>query len=97
MDMSQSNYAAANTFLDAFTQYRQSKGLPSSTVDIRVMEGIGYVSRNANVLGDFHQTSTHVLREQDLLDSIQLLLQRGCNSRHSRARNRPHRARVPAP
>ncbi|KAK2052271.1 hypothetical protein LY76DRAFT_671662 [Colletotrichum caudatum] len=63
----QSNYAAANTFLDAF----------SATVDVGVMEDIGYVSRNANVLGHFHKTSTHVLREQDLLDTIQLLLQRG--------------------
>lgn len=73
----QSNYAAANTFLDAFTQYRIYKGLPSATVDVGVVEDIGYVSRNANVLGHFHKTSTHVLREQDLLDSIQLLLQRG--------------------
>ncbi|XXH01910.1 hypothetical protein Hte_008272 [Hypoxylon texense] len=72
----QANYAAANTFLDAFTQYRHSNGLASATVDVGVMEDIGYVSRNAHVLGHFHKTSTHVLREKDLLDAIQLLLQR---------------------
>ncbi|KAH9988711.1 KR domain-containing protein [Xylariaceae sp. FL0662B] len=72
----QANYAAANTFLDAFTQYRHSNGLASATLDVGVMEDIGYVSRNAHVLGHFYKTSTHVLREKDLLDGIQLLLQR---------------------
>jgi len=72
----QANYASANAFLDAFTQYRHSQGLPSATVDIGVMEDIGYVSRNAHVLDYFHMTSTHVLYEQDLLDSLQLLIAR---------------------
>jgi hypothetical protein len=72
----QANYASANAFLDAFTQYRHSQGLPSSTVDIGVMKDIGYVSRNAHILDNFHMTSTHVLYEQDLLDSLQLLIAR---------------------
>jgi len=72
----QANYASANAFLDAFTQYRHSQGLPSSTVDVGVMEDVGYVSRNAHFLEYFHTTSTHVLYEQDLLDSLQLLIAR---------------------
>src|SRR6266480_5214564 len=72
----QTNYASANTFLDAFTQYRHSQGLPSMTIDIGVMEDIGYVSRNARVLEHFHTTSSHVLYEQDLLDSLQLSIAR---------------------
>src|SRR6266480_1477142 len=72
----QANYASANAFLDAFTQYRHSQNLPSATVDMGVMEDIGYVSRNAHVLDHFHMTSTHVLYEQDLLDSLQLLIAR---------------------
>lgn len=72
----QANYASANAFLDAFTQYRHSQGLPSATVDIGVMEDIGYVSRNAHVLDHLRMTSAHPLYEQDLLDSIQLLIAR---------------------
>src|SRR5579871_3529331 len=72
----QANYASANAFLDAFTQYRHSQNLPSATIDMGVMEDIGYVSRNAHVLDHFHMTSTHVLHEQDLLDSLQLLIAR---------------------
>ncbi|GIC84208.1 type I polyketide synthase [Aspergillus udagawae] len=45
----QSNYAAANTFLDAFAQFRQSRGLAASTVDLGVVDEIGWVSRNASV------------------------------------------------
>jgi len=84
----QANYASANTFLDAFTQFRHSQGLPSATVDIGVMEDIGYVSRNAHILNYFHMSSNYVLFEQDLLDSLQLLIARstrfssdnGCSS-----------------
>ncbi|PGH15186.1 hypothetical protein AJ79_02551 [Helicocarpus griseus UAMH5409] len=38
----QANYAAANAFLDAFAQFRQSKGLAASTVDLGVVDEIGF-------------------------------------------------------
>ncbi|SLM39690.1 beta-ketoacyl synthase domain-containing protein [Lasallia pustulata] len=68
------NYACANTFLDAFIQYRQSQHLPASTIDIGVVEEIGYLSRNRDILEAQRATSTHILREQDLLDSLQLMI-----------------------
>ncbi|KAL9076681.1 MAG: hypothetical protein Q9157_003571 [Trypethelium eluteriae] len=72
----QANYASGNSFLDAFTQYRRGRGLPAVAIDIGVMEDIGYVSRNTQVLENFRMTSTYVLYEQDLLDSLQLMIQR---------------------
>lgn len=72
----QANYAAANTFLDAFVQYRHSLGLPASVLDIGAMEDIGYLSQNTSVLEALRATSMHVLHEQELLDSIQLMIDR---------------------
>ncbi|KAL8721427.1 MAG: hypothetical protein Q9225_001902 [Loekoesia sp. 1 TL-2023] len=70
----QGNYASANTFLDSFVQFRHSLGLPASTVNIGVMEDVGYVSQNPAVLEQFRATSAHLLREQDLMDSLQLMM-----------------------
>ena len=72
----QANYASGNTFLDAFVQYRRCQGLPAASIDIGVVEDIGYVSRNPQVLEHFHMVSSHVLYEQDLLDSLHLMINR---------------------
>lgn len=40
----QANYAAANTFLDAFASYRQTLGLRANTVDLGVIQDVGYVA-----------------------------------------------------
>ncbi|KAL8695116.1 MAG: hypothetical protein Q9224_003449 [Gallowayella concinna] len=72
----QSNYAAGNTFLDAFVQYRHSLGLPASVLDIGIVEDIGFVSNNTSLLDALRATSMHLLHEQDVLDSMQLMIER---------------------
>ncbi len=72
--MGQGNYAAANAFLDSFVQYRQGLGQPASAIDIGVMEDVGYVSQNPAVLEQFKAQSTHTLREQNLMDTLQLVM-----------------------
>ncbi|KAL2062583.1 hypothetical protein VTL71DRAFT_5655 [Oculimacula yallundae] len=72
----QANYNSGNTFLDAFVSYRHSLGLPASTVNIGVIEDIGYVSENPDVLDSFRSTAQYLMREPELLDSIELMLKR---------------------
>lgn len=72
----QANYASANTFLDAFVQYRHANGLPGSVLDIGPVEEIGYLSTNKVVLEQFRSTSLHTLQEQDVLDSLNMIIGR---------------------
>ncbi|EFQ31018.1 beta-ketoacyl synthase domain-containing protein [Colletotrichum graminicola M1.001] len=72
----QANYAAGNAFLDAFVQYRHSQGLPCSVLDIGIMEDIGVLARETSRLEALRKLSQHCLHEQDLLDAMELMIQR---------------------
>ncbi|RDW89666.1 putative polyketide synthase [Coleophoma cylindrospora] len=49
----QANYAAANIFLDNFAAYRRSNGLAASSVDLGVIEDVGYVAENVELQTKF--------------------------------------------
>jgi hypothetical protein len=70
----QANYSAANTFLDSFVQYRHAQGLPASVIDIGPIAEIGFVGRNQSVEDQFRSSAIYLLQEQDLLDSIQVMI-----------------------
>ncbi|KAI9653222.1 MAG: Type I Iterative PKS [Bathelium mastoideum] len=42
----QAAYAAANTFLNAFVQYRITKGFPASSIDLTAVSDAGYLAEN---------------------------------------------------
>ncbi|RYP42065.1 hypothetical protein DL767_000577 [Monosporascus sp. MG133] len=72
----QANYAAANTFLDAFVHFRHRQGLVASAIDLGVMGDVGFVSQNQDVLDNLGRMGMRILREQNLLDALVLALRR---------------------
>jgi acyl carrier protein len=43
----QGAYAAANTFLDSFVQFRVANGFPGTSLDLTAVTGAGYLAENA--------------------------------------------------
>lgn len=68
----QANYASANTFLDAFVQYRASAGLPAAAIDLGAMEGVGYLSENQELLRKMQGTGWRPVQEVELLNALEL-------------------------
>ncbi|CAA9966684.1 Beta-ketoacyl synthase [Pyrenophora teres f. maculata] len=70
----QANYASANTFLDAFVQYRTSQNLACTAIDLGAMEGIGYLSNNPELLRKMQGTGWSVVQETELLRALPLAM-----------------------
>ena len=80
----QANYAAGNTFQDAFVQYRQSLGLPASVLNIGAMAGVGYVSENKSVEEYFRSAGMPFQTEEELFEALHLsILQQHPTKIHS--------------
>jgi aryl carrier-like protein len=78
----QANYSSANTFLDAFVEYRTGMGLPCSAIALGAMEDVGYLSEieNEGLLKKMQQTGWRGNSEAELLEALNLAVAGG---RHS--------------
>ena len=70
----QGNYYAANTFLEAFCQYRHSLGLPASVLNICPIDDVGFVANDHAARKSLKARRHYFLQEQDFLDFLQLSL-----------------------
>ncbi|KAL4900418.1 hypothetical protein BDW74DRAFT_182748 [Aspergillus multicolor] len=70
----QSNYAAANTFLDSFTQYRRNLGLPAAVLDLGAIEEVGMMAANSEAMQRAQAAAVTFPSEQQLIDGLKLAL-----------------------
>lgn len=70
----QSNYNAANTFMESFCQYRHSLGMPASVLNVCPIEGIGYVAENSAARRKLKSQGHWFLNERALLEFLELAI-----------------------
>ncbi|KAL7629617.1 hypothetical protein AAE478_001139 [Parahypoxylon ruwenzoriense] len=65
---SQSNYAAASSFLDAFARHRRARGERCVALDLGIVEKVGYIAERIDIAQTLAMTYTghKYLRESDL-------------------------------
>jgi NAD(P)-dependent dehydrogenase (short-subunit alcohol dehydrogenase family) len=68
----QSNYASANTFLDAFAQYRKNLGLAATSIDLGAVRDAGYVANDETLLKRMKLAGSHGVTELEVLEAVTL-------------------------
>ena len=70
----QSNYNAANTFMESFCQYRHNLGLPASVLNVCPIEGIGFVAENSEARKKLKSQGHCFLNDRALLEFLELAI-----------------------
>ncbi|PWY87347.1 hypothetical protein BO94DRAFT_585895 [Aspergillus sclerotioniger CBS 115572] len=68
----QANYASANTFLDAFHEYRSGLGLASSVLQLGPVDDVGVFYGNDDMLRQLKSAGFYCIRGKEVLDALVL-------------------------
>lgn len=71
----QANYNAANTFLEAFCQYRNGQGLAASAIAVSPIDDIGVVVGNDKARRNLRSNGLQFLTEREVLEYVHLGIQ----------------------
>ena len=68
----QTAYSATNTFFDSFAAYRQSLGQPACTIDLGIVEGVGYVAENDDFRALLDSAAHERVTEEEILALVKI-------------------------
>ena len=66
----ESNYCAANYFLDVFARYRRNLGLPATSVGLGMISEVGYLHENPDIEAMLLRKGIQAINEEELLQII---------------------------
>ncbi|KAJ5720443.1 Acyl transferase/acyl hydrolase/lysophospholipase [Penicillium malachiteum] len=72
----QTNYAGANTFLDAFSQYRSNLGLPACSIEVGAVEEVGYLAEHEGIRQQLRASNAlpSAVSESEVLTALKLAI-----------------------
>lgn len=70
----ESNYCAANYFLDMFARYRKSLGLPATSIGLGMISEVGYLHENPEIEAMLLRKGIQAINEDELLQIIDISL-----------------------
>ena len=70
----ESNYSAANGFLDAFARHRRSLGLPGTSIALGAVKGVGYLAEHPEAELMLERQGFRAMNEEELLQLIDIAI-----------------------
>ncbi|QKX55823.1 uncharacterized protein TRUGW13939_02921 [Talaromyces rugulosus] len=70
----ESNYCAANAFLDAFARYRRRNGLPATALGLGMISEVGYLHEHPEIEALLLRKGVHPINEDELLQIVDIAL-----------------------
>lgn len=70
----ESNYCAANSFLDAFARYRRSLGLPALSLGLGMISEVGYLAEHPEIGALLLRKGVHPISQNEMLQIVDIAL-----------------------
>ncbi|KAI1078778.1 putative polyketide synthase [Whalleya microplaca] len=70
----ESNYCAANAFLDAFARWRRSQGKVATSIGLGAISEVGYLHENPKIEALTSRRGTQLLTEEEFLQAVDLAI-----------------------
>ena len=70
----ESNYCAANAFLDAFARHRRGLGLPAASIGLGMISEVGYLHEHPEIEALLLRKGLHAINEDELLQICDIVL-----------------------
>ena len=90
----EANYCAANSFQDSFARYRRRLGLPAVALALGMVSEVGYLAEHPEIEALLLRKGLQPIKEQELLNLIDIALSTNRNSSNLRGSNGFHEAHI---